>query len=146
MRRCCPSPHKVPFSGGVAHILDYHDEKRELDPERFVRVAGAGDERRRYVGRHDLQHRALDVAVCDALDVPITHLLLPDLQRFGTDRIEDGEEPRLECVLEHACWFFGPKERPSAMAWNSPCAHRNYEVYCYLGTIGEYVHKNGQPF
>jgi hypothetical protein len=41
------------------------------------------DESRRDVRAHNLQHGGLDVRVCDALDVTIAHLLVPDLQRLA---------------------------------------------------------------
>ena len=39
-----------------------------------------------HVGAHDLQHAAVDVLVRDAFDVPISNLLVPDLQWLGAVR------------------------------------------------------------
>ena len=49
-------------------------------PTRFKALTrGAGYVVGGDVGPHDLEHGALDVLVRDALDVAITHLLVPDL-------------------------------------------------------------------
>ncbi len=39
-----------------------------------------------HVGAHNLQHTAVNVLVSDALDVAISNLLVPNLQRFGSSR------------------------------------------------------------
>jgi hypothetical protein len=40
-----------------------------------------------HVSAHNLQHAAVDVLVCDAFDVAISNLLVPDLQRLGSIRM-----------------------------------------------------------
>lgn len=67
--------------GQYAYILDDHDEKRQLDAERFLLFAGARNERGRHVCPHDLEHGALDVGVSDSFDVPVPDLAgVPNLQ------------------------------------------------------------------
>ena len=66
----------------LLEVLEDHHEKRELDPKGLVGVGGAGNEGRRNVSADDLQDGGLDVLVRDTLDVPITNLLVPNLQRF----------------------------------------------------------------
>jgi hypothetical protein len=39
-----------------------------------------------HVGSHDLKHAAVDVLVRDAFDVPVSNLLVPDLQWLGAVR------------------------------------------------------------
>ena len=89
-------------AGGGTNVFDNHDEERELDAERLVLVGRARDVVRRNIGAHDLEHAGLDVLVRDALNVPIAHLLVPDLKRLAADAVQNGQEPRLEGVLEHA--------------------------------------------
>ena len=55
-------------------IFDDHDEKRQLDAERLLWIGRACDERGAYVGADDLEHKRLNVIVCDTLNVTIPHL------------------------------------------------------------------------
>ena len=124
---CCRRAD-LDFKGEVLlQVLDDHDKERQLDAQRLPGVGWAGDVGRANVGPHNLNHQGLDVVVCDALDVtiadlrharvekqpgereharpsaaaPNAHLLVPDLQRLAADAVVDGEEARLERVLEH---------------------------------------------
>jgi hypothetical protein len=54
-----------------------------------------------HVGSHDFEDARLNVLVGDALDMPIPHLFVPNLQRFAAYTVEDRQESRLECVFEH---------------------------------------------
>ena len=83
------------------HVLDDHDQVGQLDSQGFLGVSRTGDVGGADVGADDLQHEALDVLVCDSLDVSIPHFLVPDLQRFGSNTVQYTEESTLECVLEH---------------------------------------------
>lgn len=66
----------------LLEVLEYHDQERELDAEGLTGIGWARDESRRNVGAHDLQHGGLDVLVGDSLDVPVSHFLVPYLERF----------------------------------------------------------------
>ena len=98
-------------------VLDDHDQERQLDAERLLRISRACDKigahlskeneelegdilAKRYwqinsrrhagktdVGAHNLQHTAVDILVRDALDVTISNLLVPNLKRFRTVRL-----------------------------------------------------------
>ena len=98
-------------------VLDDHDQERQLDAERLLRISRACDKigahlskeneelegdilAKRYwqinsrrhagkthVGAHNLQHTAVDILVRDALDVTISNLLVPNLKRFGTVKL-----------------------------------------------------------
>jgi hypothetical protein len=50
-------------------------------------VGGARDVDRRNVSAHDFQHGRLDVVVGDALDVPVSALLVPNLKRLTSDAV-----------------------------------------------------------
>jgi hypothetical protein len=65
-----------------AYILDNHDQEREFDAEGLVALGGARDIVRGHVRPHDFQHARLDVGVCDALDVSVSDMFVPDLQWF----------------------------------------------------------------
>lgn len=52
--------------------------------------------------------RRIDHTACDHEVAPLIskhkvyfYLLVPDLQWFAADAVEDGQETRLKCVLEH---------------------------------------------
>eukprot|EP00306_Pavlova_sp_CCMP459_P004377 CAMPEP_0185165888 /NCGR_PEP_ID=MMETSP1139-20130426/11606_1 /TAXON_ID=298111 /ORGANISM="Pavlova sp., Strain CCMP459" /LENGTH=264 /DNA_ID=CAMNT_0027731309 /DNA_START=764 /DNA_END=1556 /DNA_ORIENTATION=- len=85
----------------LLQVFDDHHEEGELDAQGILAVDGAGDEGGGDVCAHDLKHRRANVIVRDALDVPIHHRLVPDLQRLAPDTVEDAQKARLECVLEH---------------------------------------------
>jgi len=82
-------------------ILDDHDQEGELDSEGLLSVSGAGDVSGTHVRAHDLKDGGLNVLIRDALDVAIANLLVEDLQGLGSNAVKDGQEPRLEGVLEH---------------------------------------------
>jgi hypothetical protein len=65
------------------YVFDDHDQEGQLDAERLLGVSGALDESGADIGAHDLQHGGLDVGVRDALDVSISDLLVPYLQRLA---------------------------------------------------------------
>lgn len=65
----------------AAYIFDDHDQKRQLDAQRFLLFARTRNERGRHVRAHDLEHGALDVGVGDSFDVPVPDLAgVPNLQ------------------------------------------------------------------
>ena len=108
-----PSPHilvikDLDLKGEIfLHVLDNHDEVGQLDAQGLLWVGGTGDVGGADVGPHNLQHKALDVLVCDPLDVSIPHFLVPDLERFGANTVENAQEATLECVLKHdSCGFY----------------------------------------
>mmetsp|Transcript_16986 Transcript_16986/g.47431 ORF Transcript_16986/g.47431 Transcript_16986/m.47431 type:complete len:231 (-) Transcript_16986:199-891(-) len=82
-------------------VLNDHDQERQFDAQGLAGIRGAHNITVADVCAHDLQHARLDVGVCDALQVTVPHLLLPYLQWLRADTVEDGQEARLEAVLEH---------------------------------------------
>lgn len=56
----------------LLQILDDHDQKWQLDAQGLGGVSWTGDVGRADVATHDLQDARLDVAVGNALDVPIS--------------------------------------------------------------------------
>lgn len=87
-------------------VLDDHNEKWKLDAESLLRIGRTCDVRGAHVGAHDLEHQRLNVVVGDALNVTVSHFLVPDLQRLGAYAVQNGEKSALECVLEHFFFFF----------------------------------------
>lgn len=71
-------PHEA-----VAYVLDDHNEEGQLDGERLLGVKGARDVVRAHVGTHNFEDRRLNVGVGNALDVAITHIFVPNLERLG---------------------------------------------------------------
>ena len=78
-------------------IFDNHDKEGELDAERLLGIGGAGDVRSGHIGSFNLEHQRLDIVVCDALDVSVAHFLVPNLQRFRTNTVQNGQESTLKC-------------------------------------------------
>ena len=55
----------------LLEILNNHDQERQLDTERSLRVIRARDVRCTNVGAADLQHARVDISILDPLDVPV---------------------------------------------------------------------------
>lgn len=85
----------------LLEVFDDHDEERKLDAEGFLGVCRTRDVCGAHVGSLHLQHQRLDVIVCDALYVSVSDLLVPYLQGFAADTVEDGQKSALECIFEH---------------------------------------------
>ena len=78
------------FEGEVLlQVLDDHDQEGQLDGEGLLGVDGACDEVGRHVGAHDFENGGLNVGVRQSLDMTVPHILIPDLERLGADRVED---------------------------------------------------------
>lgn len=108
-REWCPSV--------FPYIFDDHHKKWQLYAKCFLWVCRAGNVVCAHIASNDFQNAALNVVVCQPLDMPIAHLLVPNLKRTAPerkkiakkcetpqntpDRIEDRQETRLECVTEH---------------------------------------------
>lgn len=85
----------------LLEILEYHDEERQFDTQRLLRLGGTDDVIRGDVGSHDLQNGRLDVRVGDSLDVSVSNGGVPYLQGLRPNGIEDRKESALERVAEH---------------------------------------------
>ena len=73
------------FEGEVLlQVLDDHDQERQLDGQGLLWIKRSVDVVGRHVGAHDLENRRLDIGVGDSLDVTVSHLLVPDLEGFGS--------------------------------------------------------------
>jgi hypothetical protein len=83
------------------HVLYNHDKKRKFDSKSLSWVSGTGDVAGADVGADNFEHQRLNVVVRYALYVAIPYFLVPDLQRFAANAVEDGQETALERVLEH---------------------------------------------
>ena len=90
----------------LLEVLDDHDEEGKLDAQGLVGLGGAGDVTGVDIRTAQLKNGGLNIGIGKALDVSIADLLVPDLQGLGADGVKDGQESRLECVLEHcSCGF-----------------------------------------
>jgi hypothetical protein len=85
------------FEGEVfLEIFDNHDKEGELDAQSlfgisWTRDIGGGD-----VRSFNFEDQRLDIIVRDALDMSISHFLVPNLQRLGTNTVQNGEESTLQ--------------------------------------------------
>mmetsp|Transcript_35385 Transcript_35385/g.49358 ORF Transcript_35385/g.49358 Transcript_35385/m.49358 type:complete len:226 (-) Transcript_35385:42-719(-) len=82
-------------------VLNNHDQERKLDTEGLLRVGGSGNVVGGNIGSHNLQNRRLNILISDSLDVTISDLLIPNVQRLGTNREQNRQEAGLEGILEH---------------------------------------------
>jgi len=74
----------------LLQVLNDHDEERKLDAEGLVGVRRACDEARVDVAADKFQDGALDVLICEALDMAVADLLVPNLERLRANAVEDG--------------------------------------------------------
>lgn len=58
----------------LLHVLDDHDEEGQFDAQGLLGVGGTSNVGCGHVCPEDLQHQALDFAVCNTLDVAIADL------------------------------------------------------------------------
>lgn len=72
------------FLDGLTYVLDDHNKERQLNGEGLLRVKRACDEVSANVSSHDLENRGGNIGVSDSLNMSVAHVLVPDLQRFGT--------------------------------------------------------------
>jgi len=82
-------------------ILDDEDQEREPNSETGVGANWTVDVGGAHVVPDDFQRDGTDARIGDSFDVAIHHLGTPNTQRFITDRIEDGEKPRLVGISKH---------------------------------------------
>ena len=94
------------------YILDDHNEEGKFDAESFLRILRTSDEGSGDVGTHNFEYRRLNVLISNSLDVTVVDydkewftLLLPNLEWFTADTVQDGQESWLVSVLEHL-WNF----------------------------------------
>eukprot|EP00961_Rhodomonas_salina_P242926 3281966-Rhodomonas_salina.2 len=79
-----------------SYILDDHHKEGKLDAQGLVLISRASNVVGADVGPHDFEDRRLNILVGDALDMPVPHLLVPNLQRLAPDTVENGQEAGLE--------------------------------------------------
>ena len=65
-----------------AYVLDDHDEEGKLDGEGLFGVDGASNVVGGDIGAHDFEDWWLNVGVSDSLDVTVSDILVPDLERL----------------------------------------------------------------
>jgi hypothetical protein len=104
----------------LLQVFDNHHQERELDAQRLLGVCRTCDVVRAHVGSHDFKDRGLNVLVRDSLDVTISNLLVPNLQRLRPNGVKDRQEPRLERVLEHVCAATGTSKNVGGLLRGTP--------------------------
>ena len=70
----------------LTYVLDDHDEERKLDGKGLLGLDGAGDEVGGDVSAHDLENGGLNISIGQTLDVTVSHVLVPNLERLGSVR------------------------------------------------------------
>ena len=69
-------------------VLDDHDQERQLDSKRLLGVERSVDVVGGHVSSHDLENGGLNIGVGDSLDVAVSDLFVPNLQRLGSIKID----------------------------------------------------------
>lgn len=72
----------------LLQILDYHNQKRQFDPQRLLRVGWTSDVGGADICSNNFQHQTLDIVVGDALYMAISHFFVPNLQRFAAYAVQ----------------------------------------------------------
>ena len=70
----------------ATYVLDNHDEERKLDGKSLLGLDGASDEVGGDVSAHDFENGGLNISIGQTLDVTVSHVLVPDLERLGSER------------------------------------------------------------
>lgn len=78
--------------GKSTYVLDDHDKERQFDAQCLFGIRWAGNVVGRYVCACNFNDRRLNIRICDALDMTIPHLLIPNLEWFAADRVQDGQK------------------------------------------------------
>jgi len=75
------------FEGEVLlQVLDDHDQERQLDGKSLFGVKRSVDVVGGHVSSHDLENGGLNIGVGDSLDVAVSDLFVPNLERLGSKR------------------------------------------------------------
>ena len=82
-------------------ILNDHDQERKLDSKSLFWIKRSIDVVGGDVGSHDLKHGWLNIWIGYSLDVTVSDLFIPNLERFGTNRVQNGKETALIGGLKH---------------------------------------------
>lgn len=81
------------FEGEVLlEVLDDHDEEGKLDAQRLLGVGGASDVAGVDVATDEFENGRVDVLVGETLNVTVTNFLFPNLERTGSDGVENRQE------------------------------------------------------
>ena len=70
---------------GLTYVLDDHDEEGKLDGKSLLGLDWASDEVGGDVGAHDFENGGLNVGISQSLDVTVSHVLVPNLERLGSE-------------------------------------------------------------
>lgn len=70
-------------------VFNDHHQEWQLDAKCFLWVGGTSYVRGANISPHDLEHKALDVVVRNPLNMSITNLFVPDLQRFAAYAVKN---------------------------------------------------------
>ena len=89
------------------HILDNHNQIRQFNAQSFPRIGRASYISRWHIGPNNFQDKTLNVRVSNSLDMSISDFFVPNLERFASNWIQNGQKTRLKSVLEHDIDVFG---------------------------------------
>ena len=70
---------------GLTYVLDDHDEEGKLDGKSLLGLDWASDEVGGDVSAHDFENGGLNVGISQSLDVTVSHVLVPNLERLGSE-------------------------------------------------------------
>ena len=85
----------------TGYVFNDHDEEGQFNSKSLLGIGRSSDKVGANVGSHDFEDGGLDVWVGKPFDMSVLDLFVPDLEGLAPDGVEDGQETRLESVLEH---------------------------------------------
>ena len=70
----------------VTYVLNDHNEERQLNGESLLGVKRGVDVVSGDIGTHNFKDRRLDIRISDSLNMSVSDLLVPNLERLGSVR------------------------------------------------------------
>ena len=67
------------------YVLDDHDQEGQLDCKGLLGIYWASDVVSGDIGAHNFENRGLNIRISYSLNMTISHVLMPDLEGFGSN-------------------------------------------------------------
>lgn len=85
----------------LVQILHDDHKNRKFDAERQSRIYWTSDQSGNNIASGDFNNHGLNILISDPFDGTIFDFLVPNLKGIGSNRVQDGQKARLECVSKH---------------------------------------------
>ena len=68
------------------YVLDDHDQEGQLDRKGLASINWTSNVVSGNIGTHDFENGRLNIRISYSLNVAISHVLMPDLERLGSNQ------------------------------------------------------------